>query len=100
MPSSSFVSTWPRQRLRAAPPPSRSRDVPGPALVGVGRRDSPQHLAARVDDRGLDLRPAEVDAAAQSRHAASLCPRPFWKAKEVAGEQTGLEGLVGEAALV
>ena len=39
-------------------------DVLGPAL---GRRRAPrlaEHLVARVDDDGLDLRPAEVDAAA------------------------------------
>ena len=31
-----------------------------------------KNLALLADDRGLDLRPAEVDAAAQLSHASSL----------------------------
>ena len=50
-------------------------DVLRPA---AGRRRPPrlpQYLAARVDDRRLDLRPAKVYPAAQLRHGAQSMPR-------------------------
>ena len=82
---------------RASPPPSPRRRPAGPPLVGVGRRASPQHLAAGVDDRRLDLRPAEVDAAAQRQPRASVYARDptcaaLWKASVPvsASVQTGL----------
>ena len=92
----------PARPPRAAPPPSPSATSCGPPLVGVGRRASPSDLAAGVDDRRLDLRPAEVDAAAQSSrrsHARESMPRPALEAR-ASGETAGLADLVGEAALV
>ena len=63
---------------RAAPPPSPRRRPAGPP---AGRRRLArlaEHLAAGVDDRGLDLRPAEVDAAAQLQPRAQSIARPVW----------------------
>ena len=73
-----------RPASRPRRPPARSVSTPAPSAasrsavrhrvarrrrgrpsVGVGWRASPQHLAVGVDDRRLDLGPAEVDAAAE-----------------------------------
>ena len=55
----------------------RRRHLVGDVLrAAAGRRRPPRFaadLAAGVDDRRLDLRPAQVDAAAQFSHARSLC---------------------------
>ena len=65
-----------RRRLPWLPPAAPS---PSPRRRPRARRWSAsagapaRHLAAPVDDRGLDLRPTEVDTAAQVSHARSLC---------------------------
>ncbi len=64
---------------RGSPPRAASRIASaicsatseGPPLVGVGRRACPEHLPPAVDDDGLDLGAAEVDAAA-GNHALML----------------------------
>ena len=83
----------------------RSATSAGPPSVGVGCRDFAEDLAVGVDDRGLDLGPAEVDAAAQSP-----CPRPvadgepylggLWLNLRAWRRRRGMAALVGEAALV
>ena len=64
-PSSAAVSTPACSAASRSAAAISSATSCGPPLVGVGRRDFAPDLAAGVDDRGLDLRPAEVDAAAQ-----------------------------------
>ena len=56
----------------------RRGDVGRAAVVGVGRRACPSTVWSLVDDDGLDLRAAEVDAAAGARgrhHAATVSSR-------------------------
>ena len=86
---------------RAARPPSPRRRPPGRPRSASGWRASPQHLAAGVDDRRLDLRPAEVDAAAQVAHATlAVYGRGAYSGKLRRGRSSGLAAVVGEAALV
>ena len=74
----------------------------GPPLVGVGWRASPSTFALGVDDRGLDLGPAEVDAAAQAAVAGLIRRDPTRGCSGKLGRwpSSGLEAVVGEAALV
>src|SRR4051812_11835275 len=71
-PSSSAV--WTPAALAASPraPAMAPRQVGGPAAGRGGHTDLAAHLVICVDDDRLDLRPAEVDAAA---HGASV-PTP------------------------
>ena len=58
----------------------RAGDV---ARAAFGRGRLPRfaaHRPAGPDDHRLDLRPAEVDVAAQVAHPASLCRRRAWNA--------------------
>ena len=92
----------PARPPRAAPPPSPRRRPPGRRSVGVGRRASPSTSPSASTIAGLDLGPAEVDAAAQLLVAGltGSLSRLRGSGKLERGRLARMAHLVGEAALV